>query len=64
MTVVHSKSTKTYISVAAIKNVEWAVIVRGVQVVHVVLHLDLHTVPLVVLATLELLVPILFAQTL
>ena len=51
----------TYISIAAIKNVEWAVIICGVQVVNVVLHLDLDTVPLVVFAALELLVAVLLA---
>jgi len=50
----------TYITVAAIKYVEWAIVVSGLHVVHIVLHLHLDAVALVVLAAFELLISILF----
>lgn len=45
-------------SVAAVKDVERAIVTGGLQVFHVVLHLHLHRVAVVVLATLELLVTV------
>lgn len=51
-------------TVAAVKDVERAVVFGGVQVLCVVLHLHLHRVAIVVLATLELLVAVLAFEAL
>ena len=54
----------THLSEGSIKYVHWAV-VRGVpHVLDIVLHLHLHRVAIVVLTTLELLVPVLSRQSL
>lgn len=45
-------------AVAAVEDVERAVVPRGLQVLHIVLHLHLHRVPVVVLAAFELLVAV------
>lgn len=51
--------THTYVSVAAVKDVERTVVDGSGHVGHVVLHLELHAVALVVFATFELLVAVL-----
>lgn len=50
--------------IAAVKDVERAVIFGGLQVLRVVLHLHLHGVAVVILATLELLVAVLAFEAL
>ena len=52
------------LAVAAVENIEWAVVLCGLQVLHVVLHLHLHRVTIVVLTTLELLVAVLTFEAL
>ena len=53
-----------YLAKTAIKDVEWAVVLTVPHVADKVLHLHLHRVSLVILATLELLIAILLGQTL
>jgi len=52
------------LAVAAVEDVERAVVARALQVLRVVLHLHLHRVAIVVLAALELLVAVLSLETL
>lgn len=52
------------LSIAAVKDVEGAVITRGFHVLNVIFHLHLHRVAVIVLPTLELLVPVLAFQPL
>ena len=53
-----------YVCIATVENVEGAVVDCCLEVVQVILHFHFHAVPLVVLATLEPLVAILFTQSL
>lgn len=46
------------LTVAAVEDVQWAVVLGALQILHVVLHLHLHRVAVIVLATLELLVAV------
>lgn len=50
-------------TVAAVEDVERAVVPRGLQILHVVLHLHLHRVSVVVLATFEFLVAVFAFET-
>lgn len=45
-------------TIAAVKDVEWAVVLCALQVLHIVLHFHLHRVSVVVLSTLEFLVAV------
>ena len=48
----------SYISEAAIKNVQWAVVISRLHVVHVVLHFHFYRVSFIVFTTLEFLVSV------
>jgi hypothetical protein len=54
----------TYITIAAIKYIQWAVICGGLHVVGVILHLHLYRITFIVFTTLKLLVAILLGQSL
>lgn len=51
------------VSVTGIKDVEWAVVQSGFHVVDVILHFQLDTIALVVLAAFELLIAIFLGQS-
>ena len=50
----------TYISIAAIKDIQWAIIVCGFQIINIVLHFHLNTVSIIIFTTFEFLISVLF----
>ena len=64
LVVVKELASLGVVTVAAVEDVERAVVTRALQVLHVIFHLHLHRVALVVLAALELLVAVLPFETL
>ena len=54
----------TYITEGAIKDVEWTVVMVILHVLNIVLHLHLDGVTIIILSTLEPLIPVLPCQTL
>lgn len=54
--------TIAHLTKIAIKNIQWTVILRSPHIMHIILHLQLNTIPLIVLAALEFLVAIFLRQ--
>ena len=57
------KSIKSYISIAAVKNIQRTVIICSFQIIHVVFHFHFDGISFIVFATFELLVTIFFGHS-